>query len=220
MRLLAFDCDGTILDTREDYAAAINHTLERFAKPTISLEDVTAFLGYGTDYLVRKSLERVGASEIFAAFKPVYLERYFSHLCIRTHAYPRIEEFLSRAAALGYRLAVISNKPDYAVNQLMQRCFPTIPFSCVKGQAPTEQPKPHPELMEKVLAQLDLRPEDVTYFGDTEVDAMFARNSHLGQLYMVTWGFRAPGELRARLAQEDIEPARYLSAPDELFDLI
>ena len=220
MELLAFDCDGTILDTREDYAAAINHTLEQFAKPTISLADVTAFLGYGTDYLVRKSLEKVGASEIFDAFKPVYLERYFSHLCIHTHPYPAIETFLTQAQARGYQLAVISNKPDYAVNQLMQRCFPTIGFACVKGQAPGEQPKPHPELMEKVLAKLGVSPMEVSYFGDTEVDAMFARSCHLARLFMVTWGFRKPRELRESLEREHIEPERYLSSPAELFSLI
>ena len=218
MKLLAFDCDGTILDTRMDYQAALNNTLNEYGLQGITLDQVTAFLGYGTDHLVRETLKASKAPDgIYEEFKKNYLNRYFSNLFVHTREYPGITEFLERAQSLEYLLAVISNKPDQAVKKLISESFPTIRFKAVKGQGEGERPKPYPDLLLSVLKDLDISTSDTAYYGDTEVDALLARNASVKYLYICRWGFRPKEELDEALKKENIVPTMVLDAPQELY---
>lgn len=221
MKLLAFDCDGTLLDTREDYRDAIAHTLRAWGLTEITLQQATDFLGYGTDHLVTESLKAVDADlSIFDRFKEEYLDYYYHHLCIKTHPYPGIPAFLSAAQQLGFTLAVISNKPDRAVKELIAHSFPQIRFATIRGQGVNDRPKPYPDLMKSVLNDLSFTPAETAYFGDTEVDAMFAHNAGIEKLFLVTYGFRPSYLLKQKIRDLNIHPTAYLDTTAELNSLL
>lgn len=215
-KALIFDCDGTLLDTRGDYMMAMNDTLVEFGYHPITLEQITLFLGYGTDYLVKHSLKAGGASErIFDQFKPVYLKRYFTHVFVKTKEYPNTTKMLLLAKEKGYKIAVASNKPDPALHELISKAFPAVPFDLVTGQVEGTIPKPDRYMFDKVLKRLDLRPEEVCYFGDTEVDYQFAKNADVKDLYLFEYGFRDKEYLLA-----NTKPKAFLKDMNDLIALI
>lgn len=215
-KALAFDCDGTLLDTRGDYLEAINKTLLSFNLKPIALEQVTEFLGYGTDYLVRHSVVAAGAQEDFAeTFKPIYLKEYFSHVFVKTKEYPGTSEALRLAQEKGYKLIVASNKPDAALQELISKAFPQIRFDLVLGQVFGTKPKPDRYMFDQVFEKTGLEASDICYFGDTEVDWRFAENAGVKNLYIFTYGFRSEKYLR-----EHTSPKAFLKSMADLKELI
>lgn len=217
MRLLAFDLDGTLLDTRKDYEAAINWTLPQFGLPTISVETITAALGYGTDHLVKECFRKAGGDPSqLPEFRRIYLGRYLSETDRYTYPYPGIREFLIEAKSRGYRLAVVSNKPDPAAQKLVSNHFGDIGFDAVIGQRKGDIPKPAPDSLIKVFSSLGISPSETCYFGDTEVDSLFANNTSCALFVLCLWGFRSREELEEASVESDIEA----SSPSELLPLL
>ncbi len=178
---LIFDLDGTLLDTLEDLKDSVNFALSSFGCPGRSLEEVRAFVGNGAELLMRRALPEgfQSFSEAFAAFKA----HYGANCRNKTAPYPGIMEALE---ALGqrYRLAIVSNKPDFAVKELCAELFPGVP---AWGEMPGIPRKPAPDMLRHAMDALEA--ESCIYIGDSEVDVRTAQNAGVKCL-SVTWGFR------------------------------
>lgn len=178
---LIFDLDGTLLDTLEDLKDSVNFALSGFGCPERSLEEVRAFVGNGAELLMRRALPEgfSGFSEAFAAFKT----HYAANCRNKTAPYPGILEALE---ALGqrYRLAIVSNKPHFAVKELCADMFPGIP---AWGEQPGIPRKPEPDMLRHAMDALGAN--SCIYIGDSEVDVLTAKNAGVKCL-SVTWGFR------------------------------
>ncbi len=178
---LIFDLDGTLLDTLEDLKDSVNFALSSFGCPERSLEEVRAFVGNGAELLMRRALPKgcQAFQEAFAAFKA----HYAANCRNKTAPYPGIMKALE---ALGqqYKLAIVSNKPDFAVKELCAELFPGVP---AWGEMPGIPRKPAPDMLR--LAMDALEAESCIYIGDSEVDVRTAQNAGVKCL-SVTWGFR------------------------------
>lgn len=213
IKLLAFDCDGTLLNTIPDYVHCMNEALDDFGLPHITHEEARTFLGYGTDKFVRCSMRGKKTDQV-DDFKKSYLEHYSHHFFVDTQIYPGVIEFLTVAKNAGYKLAVCSNKPDHILQNLVRSAFPTIRFDYVSGQRIQGVTKPNPYQLNEIFERFDLKPEEVAYFGDTEVDEQFAKNAFVQSLFIVTYGFREKSFLMKNTTPlaffEYIEEARKL----------
>ena len=187
-----FDLDGTVVDTLQNITGVVNHTMRHFGLPTFSPELVKPHLGWGVDHLMRQLLPELSEAkigEILAYYRPYYA----LHTTDDAAPYPGILPMLERLRQAGLTLAIISNKPDAAVQPLARRYFPGL-ISLSVGELPNIPRKPAPDMLLRAAQQLDVELSRCLYVGDTEVDIQTARNTGVDCL-CVTWGFRTKEQL-------------------------
>lgn len=191
-----FDLDGTLLDTLTDLAAAVNHALASQQLPARSSAEVRAFTGNGIRNLIERSVpDNTPAQQVdatFDEFKCYYAQHSLDHTC----PYPGIREMLSELVCADIPLAVISNKADFAVQELMHTQF-SGEFQVVTGEREGLPRKPHRALIDWVVEQMKLPDQArIAYVGDSEVDIQTAHNADCSAV-ICTWGFRDPEFLSA-----------------------
>ena len=203
-RGVLWDMDGTVLDTLEDLWAAINVSLRRFRLPEASLDRVRAGLGNGAAHLVSVCAPEELRQQVLAFYKPWY----DTHCNIKTGPYPGILPLMERLRARGVKQAIISNKPDPAVQELARSYFPGLLETAV-GESETVRRKPNPDAVLAAVRQMGLELADCVYVGDTEVDLATARNAGMACL-AVSWGFRSREQLIAAGAGQIADSAEEL----------
>ena len=184
---ILLDLDGTLLDTLEDLADAVNYTMDHHGYPRRTLEEVRRFVGNGAMRLIALSVpEGADAEEAFRTFKG-----YYDANCqVKTRLYPGIRAALAELAR-EYPLAIVSNKPDSAVKSLCADHFPGI---YALGEAADCPRKPAGDMVHKAMAAIGV--ETCLYVGDSEVDVLTAKNAGVPCLG-VLWGFRDREEMEA-----------------------
>lgn len=208
--LVIFDLDGTILDTLEDLTDSMNHVLEKYGYPSRTIEEIRSFVGNGLMMLVRRAIapetDEAVIQTVFAELKVYYKE----HCADKTKPYDGMIELLELLKKEGCRLAVVSNKADYAVQILCEQYFPGI-FDMAVGEKENVRKKPAPDSVNAVLQELQTDKEKAVYVGDSEVDIETAKNAGLDAL-LVTWGFRETEFLRERGAENLVSSIEELTS--------
>lgn len=195
-----FDMDGTLLNTIEDIADSVNHTLGEYGCPLRTLDEVRAFVGNGLHVLMERAVPKdfpAGQFEqLFSDFKAYYLANS-NH---KTRPYDGVQQLVAELSRRGYRLAIVSNKNDTALNDLRKIYFPEIAIAVGDRDGLAKKPSPEPVLL--ALSLLGSSKERSVYIGDSEVDFQTAQNTQMDCI-MVSWGFRTPETLHA-LGAENI----------------
>ena len=182
---ILWDLDGTLLDTLEDLADAVNFALQQFGYPERSIEEIRCFVGNGARRLIERSVPAGGdADAVFDTFRAYY----DTHCRIKTRPYNGIMEALQKLGEK-YPMAVVSNKPDSAVKPLCAEYFPGL---YARGESTDCPRKPAPDMVFKAMEAIGV--ESCIYVGDSEVDVLTARNAGVPCL-SVLWGFRDRAEI-------------------------
>ena len=188
-----FDMDGTVLDTLDDLCDSINHSLAEFSLPQVSREHVRQCLGNGAAFLVSHSIPAGSSPELEADVLAFYKPWYDAHCLIKTAPYEGILPMMQSLKEQGLRLAIISNKPDRAVQELSDAFFPGL-LELSVGESPSVRRKPAPDTVLTASSQIGLSVDQCVYVGDSEVDLETARNAGMDCI-SVTWGFRDEAQL-------------------------
>ena len=206
-----FDLDGTLLDTLEDLMLSTNAALAAHGMPEHTLDDVRRFVGNGVALLIKRAVPAGTPADVEAAVLEDFKRHYGAHCEDHTGPYPGVPEMLARLREAGVALAVVSNKPDFAVQELVERRFPGT-FDAVLGEneAAGISKKPAPAMVEAALARMGHNREGMVYVGDSEVDVATATNSGCPCL-SVTWGFRTREELLAAGATTFVDTTEELA---------
>jgi len=189
-RLAILDLDGTLLDTLDDLAAAVNHALAEVGRPPRSRPEIESFVGEGARLLLARA---VAPHDHLAAPALAAWWRYYDDHCLdHTRPFPGIPELLTRT---GRRLVVHTNKPGQAARHILAGLGLLGRFAAVVGgdEAPR---KPDPAGTLGLLRRFGARREDTVFVGDSPTDVRTARNAGI-TMVAVTWGFRPLPELRA-----------------------
>ena len=182
-----FDLDGTLLDTLEDMADALNRTMRAYGLPERTAKEVRSFVGNGARRLIELAAEGVSGEkleQILADYKADYDRNYL----IKTAPYPGIMELLDTLHKNGVKIGVVSNKPDSTVQELSTALFQGLADVSVGEKAGVRR-KPAPDTVLAAMAELQSAPEETVYVGDSEVDIATARAAGI-RCISVTWGFR------------------------------
>lgn len=183
-----FDLDGTLLDTLEDLADAVNYALRSAQMPERTLEEVRAFVGNGVRRLIELAVpggfENSRFEEVFDRFK----EYYGIHCNDKTKPYDGILPLLEQLKEEGFALAIVSNKLDSAVKELSEIYFHDF-IEVAIGEREGVKRKPAPDTVFAALKELSVSGEGAVYVGDSDVDVMTAKNAGLPCI-AVLWGFR------------------------------
>jgi phosphoglycolate phosphatase len=186
---IIFDLDGTLLDTLEDLTDSVNHVMRKFSLETKSLEQVRSYVGNGVVNLIEQcvpgSETHVQFSEILNAFMDYY-EKNCDH---KTKPYDGVLVLIEKLHSEGRQLGIVSNKFDRAVKELNRQYFHSwIDFAL--GVTNALHRKPAPDMVYACIEQMHLKPEEVVFIGDSEVDLKTAQNAGI-KCISVLWGFRS-----------------------------
>ena len=197
-KLVIFDLDGTLLNTIEDLAAGVNHTLAAHGLPQHTIDEYTLMVGNGMRKLVMRALpENLAADDAFVdSMLAEFLNYYADHIDICTKPYPGIPELINVLPTDGYRLAVASNKIQAGAEKLISEFFPGIPFVAVMGNSPQYPLKPDAALVEYIMKKAGTDRAHTIMVGDSGTDIQTARNAGI-PIIAVSWGFRPRHELTA-----------------------
>ncbi len=212
-KAVLFDLDGTLLNTLDDLADSANLTLRRMGAPVHPVDAYRYFVGEGMAMLARRALpaERRTDGDI-ERFMGDMRRTYAVRQTIKTRAYAGIDAMLYALAGRGIALAILSNKPDDAVNSLVSALLAGHHFAVVRGVLPDIPRKPDPAGALAVAQRMHLPPEAFCYVGDTATDMQTAVAAGMYPAG-AAWGFRDENELRENGA------ATVLSTPLDLLSL-
>ena len=187
-KAVIFDMDGTILDTLDDLADSVNHSLEKHGFPKRKREEIRTFLGNGMVQLIHLSVPEGTLPEEETAVLEEHKKYYPLHSADKTKAYDGITELLNVLKQKGIKTAVVSNKSDPNVKVLVKRYFDGL-FDVSVGSREGVPRKPAADLVDIALNELGVEKKEAVYIGDSDVDLATAFNSEL-EMITVLWGFR------------------------------
>ncbi len=195
-KAVVFDLDGTLLYTLEDLYLATNHALAATGLPPRTREEVRRFVGNGYRRLACLASPEGTPDEVQEQVLASFNEHYLAHDQDNTRPYPGILELLGRLSAAGVKAAVVSNKGDAAVQDLVEHYFPGV-FEAVAGERAGVRRKPAPDTVLAVMERMGVGADETAYVGDSEVDVLTAARVGCEHI-IVTWGYRDRDYLRKR----------------------
>ena len=187
-KAVIFDLDGTLLDTLQDLANAVNAALEMHGFPTRTLEEIRSFVGNGVRNLMTRAIPEGEAYPEFEKALADFRAHYSLHCKDETRPYEGIPELLEALKQQGVKMAIVSNKLDSAVKVLAEDYFEGY-FEAAVGDQEGLAKKPAPDMVFKALEELGVDKDEAVYVGDSDVDIMTAMNAEMPCI-SVTWGFR------------------------------
>lgn len=176
---VAFDLDGTLVDSARDLAASLNHTLAVLGRPAVPVESVRDLIGHGAKALLRKGLATSGAAPeaLVEQAYPVFIDFYAAHICDGTTPYPALDGALDALRAHGARLAICTNKPERLTQLLLDALGWQGRFDAVVGGDTLPVRKPDPAPLHEAIARAG--GGRAAFVGDSITDADTARAAGL-----------------------------------------
>jgi phosphoglycolate phosphatase len=188
-RVLIFDLDGTLIDSRADLAAAGNQARGAVGLPALPLAQVVGYVGDGVDKLIERLVPEAGRR---AAAKQAFEAHYRTHCCDATRPFDGLVAALDTLRAQGWSLAVATNKPDAFTHLILRGCGIADRFVAVRGGDGPR--KPDPGQLYSILAELGGDAARSWMIGDHHTDIRAGRAAGCRVLFC-GWGMgHADGE--------------------------
>lgn len=188
MKMIVFDLDGTLVNTIYDIGNSMNIALTEFGYPTHDLEEYIKFIGLGVYVLAKKAVAPIELDEDkLEALVKRYNEIYHNNLTVLSKPYPDVIKTLKELKKMGYKLGVISNKPNPDTKEIVNHYFPNI-FDYVVGSKEDVLRKPDKMAMDILLDEFNLNISDVIYVGDSRYDAIFSENCGC-KYFLMSYGY-------------------------------
>lgn len=191
-RLIIYDLDGTLVDTRKDIAAAANHMRGEMGKPPLRPREIEKFVGKGLHHLVKNCLGTEKTKEIEKGAK-IYRAYYAEHMLDHSRLYPGVREVLEHFRSR--KQAVITNKPNPFSRDLLSALGVGGYFEAIIAGDSEFPKKPHPAAVISVMKNLDIGPAGTLFVGDSGVDMQTGRNAGVTTV-AVAHGFEGEDELK------------------------
>jgi len=216
IKLVIFDLDGTLIDSRLDLVHSVNAALRHIGRPDLPENVIASYVGDGAPVLIQRALggEKIDESLVRKGLE-FFLAYYREHKLDHTTVYDGINEALSSIQGSGNgssrKLAVLSNKPVIPSRAIVEALGLGEFFIQIYGGNSFGTKKPDPEGARKLLEECKVRPEQTVIVGDSHTDIETGHNAGLWTVG-VTYGF-APHTLA------DSSPDVEVDHPQELLEL-
>jgi phosphoglycolate phosphatase len=188
-RLLIFDLDGTLIDSRLDLANSVNATRASLGMAPISNETVYSYVGNGVPVLIKRALGEGASQSVLESAQEFFLTYYREHMLDYTTLYPGATEALASLSAAGVQLAILTNKPVRFSRAIVEGLGIAPYFQRVYGGNSFEQKKPHPIGIETLMSECGADRAGTVMIGDSSVDVQTARNACV-HAWGVSYGFQ------------------------------
>lgn len=187
-----FDLDGTLLNTLPDLVNLTNMALREEGFPPRTTEEIHSYIGGGVRWLLRQAIPEDASPEAAERIQARWKELHALYDDQLTVPYPDIPETLGALKGRGAKLAVVSNKFDEGVQQVIGRFLPNV-FDVAHGEGPEIPRKPDPTGLLLAMRELGADPQRTAYIGDSPGDATTAHRAGAFAI-AVTWGYHKEAE--------------------------
>lgn len=216
IRLVAFDLDGTLVDSHRDIADATNAVIADLGGTPLEMSVVTSFVGDGAALLIRRAMSRAGLDVDVRHALARFLVHYDARLLATTQPYPGMLDVLN-ALRPTRRLAVLTNKPQQPTVRLLEGLGLMPFFDDVIGGDTSHGRKPDPAGLHAIIANAGATPAETLLVGDSPVDRATARNAGTAIcLARYGFGYRFDGSELDGSEHVIDEPAAILELVDQI----
>ena len=207
---ILFDLDGTLLNTLNDLKSAVNFALLQYNLPEIDVNQTRNYIGNGIKKLMERAInnDSINIDEALNYFKSYYEK----HIDDTTIPYDGIINMLDNLTNQGYKVAIVSNKYQNGVTKLSKKYFSKFTDIYVGNQEGIKT-KPDVEMVNLALNKLGLTTKECIFVGDSNVDALTAKNAKMPFVY-VSWGYKNIDEMK----EYDIDYT--INKPMELINIL
>lgn len=185
---IIFDLDGTLLNTLEDLKDSVNYALAKQKFPLRTLTEIRSFVGNGIRLLMERAVPKNTDAETFEICFKDFCDYYKIHMEDKTAPYEGVNEMLKSVKNAGFKTAIVTNKADFAAQDLCRRMFGET-IDLIVGSVDGRPNKPAPDGVYYALDVLGSKLENTIFVGDADTDIITAKNAGLPSIG-VLWGFR------------------------------
>lgn len=194
-RAIIFDLDGTLIDSLEDLADAMNNVLKKNRFPAHPADAYKYFIGDGMEKLVERALPvEQRDPETIARCIAAMKREYPGQGGHKTRPYEGIPEVIEAFHRAGLKMAILTNKPDGPTREVVSKLLPKQYFEAVRGAGPEFPLKPDPAGALHLVERFAVAPAQCLFLGDSAVDMQTASKTGI-YAAGVLWGFRTADEL-------------------------
>ena len=173
-RLIGYDLDGTLVDTRRDIAQSVNEMRRRMGKGPLPLSRIVGFIGKGLEQMVSDCLEEKDPGRIRQGMA-IYQPHYADHLLDHSRLYPRAKDLLEYFKVR--QQAVLTNKPEGFSRRILEGLGVAGYFVEIAGGDSDFPRKPDPTALLSMLDRHRVKPAEALFIGDSDIDVETGRNA-------------------------------------------
>ncbi|END2489358.1 TPA: phosphoglycolate phosphatase [Vibrio vulnificus] len=194
IKLIAFDLDGTLLDSVPDLAVAADQATRAVGFPGVTELQVRDYVGNGADILIGRALSQSLtinpelSDELRAQARELFDDFYQQTGHKLSHLYPTVKETLKALHQAGFTLALVTNKPSKFVPDVLQQHGIADYFVDVLGGDSFPEKKPNPIALNWLMEKHQIQPTEMLMVGDSKNDILAAKNAGCAS-FGLTYGY-------------------------------
>ena len=211
-KLIIFDLDGTLIHSVPDILEQINITLAHFNYPLCTENQIRQYIGNGARNLVKRCFGDLTEEDLDQKLA-FYNKIYTACGSPKTHVFEGMDKVLVELKKRGYKLAILTNKPQMTTDKVYQKYLSQYGFDMVVGQSNNVKCKPDKTATLNILKTLDVSEENTYFIGDGQTDIETAYNANIKHI-AVLWGYRDKDQL------EKVGAKVFAQNPLDILDII
>ncbi len=192
IKAIAFDLDGTLVDSVPDLAIATQLMLADLNFKTCSEEQVRSWVGNGAKKLIERAISYASENglddALIADALPLFMKHYQTNLHNKSCLYDGVEQSIEVLKQAGYKLAIVTNKPSRFAEPLLNAFGLSEYFDVILGGDSLEKMKPDPLPLQHLLAHWQLKADQLLMVGDSKNDILAAKSASVASIGL-TYGY-------------------------------